>query len=81
MFSVLQDSAETLIRLIRRGGKIYHLAVAYLLRNIPAKIIKIQRRMFELQLKAWVGDLFMRHSVYQNYVINTDVFLAFILCV
>jgi len=34
VFPVLQGSADTLVR---RGGKLYHLSIAYFLRNIPAK--------------------------------------------
>jgi len=36
-FPVLQGSAETLVRL---GGKLYNLSIAYFLINIPAKILK-----------------------------------------
>jgi len=54
MLPLLQGSAETLTR---RGGKLYHLPIAYFLLKIP-KIIKIQWRTFELQLKT-SGILFM----------------------
>jgi len=37
VFPVLQGSAETLVRL---GGKLYNLSIAYFLINIPAKILK-----------------------------------------
>ena len=48
VFSVLQGSAETLIRW---GGKIYHLQIACCLLNILPKIIKIQQCLLDLQRK------------------------------
>jgi len=54
VFPVLQGSADTLDR---QCGKLYCLTIAYFLRNTPAKIIKIQPCIQELQIKM-LGILF-----------------------
>ena len=58
VFSVLQGSAEALIRW---GGQIYHLLIAYFLSNISAKYENLT--MLSRVIAKNIGDFFLRHSV------------------
>jgi len=60
VFSVLQGSAEALIRW---GGKIYHLLIACFLSNISAKYYE-NPTMLSWVIARNIGDVFLRHSVH-----------------